>query len=260
MTVEGKRYFIYLGYNGKPFCGWQRQPNGLSVQQCIEEALATLLRRPVPIVGAGRTDAGVHARLMVAHFDAFEPITDPAFLAEKLNRLLPKDIAVYRIVPVRPDAHARFDAVSRMYTYHVGLRKDPFRYEWSYKIPGKPDFGRMNDACRVLFDYIDFTSFSKLHTDVKTNNCRIQEAGWTQQGDEWVFTIRADRFLRNMVRAIVGTLFEVGRGKLSVDGFREVIEAKDRGRAGTSAPAHALYLADVVYPEEIFRADTPEGE
>lgn len=219
-----------------------------------------MLRRPVPIVGAGRTDAGVHARLMVAHFDAFEPITDPAFLAEKLNRLLPKDIAVYRIVPVRPDAHARFDAVSRMYTYHVGLRKDPFRYEWSYKIPGKPDFGRMNDACRVLFDYIDFTSFSKLHTDVKTNNCRIQEAGWTQQADEWVFTIRADRFLRNMVRAIVGTLFEVGRGKLSVDGFREVIEAKDRGRAGTSAPAHALYLADVVYPEEIFRTDTPGGE
>lgn len=252
MTIEGKRYFMYLGYNGKPFCGWQRQPNGLSVQQCIEEALATLLRHPVPIVGAGRTDAGVHAKMMVAHFDVPQPLADAAFLTEKLNRLLPKEIAIYRIVPVRPDAHARFDAVSRMYRYCVGTRKDPFQYEWVYKVPGSLDFERMNEACGVLFDYIDFTSFSKLHTDVKTNNCRIQEAGWKQEGELWVFTIRADRFLRNMVRAIVGTLFEVGRGKLSIEGFRRVIEAKDRGWAGTSAPAHALYLADVTYPDELF--------
>lgn len=247
-----KRYFIYLGYNGKPFCGWQIQPNGMTVQQCVEEALATLLRRPVPIVGAGRTDAGVHARLMVAHFDWTEEIADLTFLAEKLNRVLPKDIAVYRIVPVRPDAHARFDALSRTYTYYVTNRKDPFNYEWVYKIPGKLDFDAMNQACRVLFEYIDFTSFSKLHTDVKTNNCRIYRAGWEQQGDVWIFTIQADRFLRNMVRAIVGTLIEVGRGKLSTDGFRAVIEAKDRGRAGTSAPGHALYLTDVAYPEELF--------
>lgn len=260
MTVAGKRYFMYLGYNGKPFCGWQRQPNGLSVQQCLEEALATLFRRPVPVVGAGRTDAGVHARLMVAHFDVADPITDPVFLTEKLNRLLPKDIAVYRIVPVRPDAHARFDAISRMYTYYVGTHKNPFNYEWVYKVPGKLDFARMNEACAVLFEYIDFTSFSKLHTDVKTNNCRIQEAGWQEEGDLWVFTIRADRFLRNMVRAIVGTLFEVGRGKLSIEGFRGVIEAKDRGRAGTSAPGHALYLTDVVYPEEIFKEEIDKGE
>ena len=162
-------------------------------------------------------------------------------------------IAVYRIVPVRPDAHARFDAISRTYKYYVTTRKDPFNYELVYKIPGKLDFEAMNKACSVLFDYIDFTSFSKLHTDVKTNNCRIYKAGWEREGDVWVFTIQADRFLRNMVRAIVGTLLEVGRGKLTVDGFRQVIEAKDRGRAGTSAPGHALYLVDVTYPEELFQ-------
>lgn len=246
------RYFIYLGYNGKNFCGWQVQPNGLTVQQCIEDALATLLRQPVPIVGAGRTDAGVHARLMVAHFDWHEPIQDLAFLAEKLNRLLPKDISIYHIVPVCPEAHARFDATSRTYKYYVTTRKDPFNYELVYKIPGKLDFEAMNAACPVLFEYIDFTSFSKLHTDVKTNNCRISYAHWEQEGDVWVFTIRADRFLRNMVRAIVGTLLEVGRGKLTVEGFRKVIEAKDRGEAGTSAPGHALYLVDVTYPDKLF--------
>lgn len=246
------RYFIYLGYNGKNFCGWQIQPNGLTVQQCLEEALATLLRRPIPVVGAGRTDAGVHARLMVAHFDWDEPLADPAFLAEKLNRLLPKDIAVYRIVPVKPEAHARFDATSRTYKYYVTTRKDPFNYDLVYRMNGKLDFEAMNEACKVLFDYIDFTSFSKLHTDVKTNNCRIYQAGWKQEGDVWVFTVQADRFLRNMVRAIVGTLLEVGRGKLTIDGFRKVIEAKDRCKAGGSVPGHALFLVNVTYPESLF--------
>ena len=246
------RYFIYLSYNGKPFCGWQIQPNGMTVQQCIEEALSTILRRPMSIVGAGRTDAGVHAQLMVAHFDSEEPIPDLLFLTDKLNRLLPKDIAIDRIVPVTPDAHARFDATSRTYKYYLTAKKNPFNYDWVYRYIGKLDYDLMNEACRVLFEYTDFTSFSKLHTDVKTNNCRIMEAGWKQEGDVWVFTIRADRFLRNMVRAIVGTLLEVGRGKLSLSGFREVIEAKDRGRAGTSAPGHALYLVDVTYPEKIF--------
>ena len=234
------RYFIYLGYNG------------LTVQQCLEEALATLLRRPVPVVGAGRTDAGVHARLMVAHFDWDEPLADPAFLAEKLNRLLPKDIAVYRVVPVKPEAHARFDATSRTYKYYVTTRKDPFNYDLVYRMNGKLDFEAMNEACKVLFDYIDFTSFSKLHTDVKTNNCRIYQAGWKQEGDVWVFTVQADRFLRNMVRAIVGTLLEVGRGKLTIDGFRKVIEAKDRCKAGGSVPGHALFLVNVTYPESLF--------
>ena len=246
------RYFIYLGYNGKNFSGWQIQPNGLTVQQCLEEALGTLLRRPVPVVGAGRADAGVHARLMVAHFGWDAPLADPAFLAEKLNRLLPKDIAVYRVVPVKPEAHARFDATSRTYKYYVTTRKDPFNYDLVYRMNGKLDFEAMNEACKVLFDYIDFTSFSKLHTDVKTNNCRIYQAGWKQEGDVWVFTVQADRFLRNMVRAIVGTLLEVGRGKLTIDGFRKVIEAKDRCKAGGSVPGHALFLVNVTYPESLF--------
>lgn len=247
------RYFIYLGYNGKNYCGWQVQPNGISIQQQLEEALATLLRVPTAVTGAGRTDAGVHARLMVAHFDRQEPIADLPFLAEKLNRLLPKDIAVYRIVPVRDDAHARFDATSRTYQYHITHKKDPFHYEQVYKIQGSLDYAAMNAACQCLYEYIDFTSFSKLHTDVKTNNCRITHAAWHQEGDVWVFTITADRFLRNMVRAIVGTLLEVGRGKLSQEGFRRVIESKDRGQAGTSAPGHALFLVDVTYPETLFQ-------
>lgn len=246
------RYFIYLSYNGKSFCGWQIQPNGITVQQSIEEALSTILRRTIAIVGAGRTDAGVHARQMVAHFDSEEAVPDLPFLADKLNRLLPKDIAIERIVPVIPEAHARFDATSRTYNYYLTSKKNPFNYDLVYRYIGKLDFELMNEACKILFDYTDFTSFSKLHTDVKTNNCRIMEAGWKQEGDVWVFTIRADRFLRNMVRAIVGTLLEVGRGKLSLSGFRAVIEAKDRGRAGTSAPGHALYLVNVEYPEKIF--------
>lgn len=246
------RYFVYLGYNGKNFCGWQIQPNGMTVQQSVEEALATLLRRPVPVVGAGRTDAGVHARLMVAHFEVEEPVADLVLLARKLNRLLPRDIAIYRIVPVRPDAHARFDAVSRTYKYYITARKDPFNYDFVCRITNTLDFDAMNEACLTLFDYTDFTSFSKLHTDVKTNNCRIYRAGWEQEGDVWGFTIQADRFLRNMVRAIVGTLLEVGRGRLSVAGFRQVIEAKDRCRAGTSVPGHALFLVDVAYPESLF--------
>lgn len=249
------RYFIYLGYNGRSFCGWQTQPNGIAVQQCLEEALSTLLRREVSVVGAGRTDAGVHARKMVAHFDNEEPIVDTAFLVGKLNRLLQKDIAVYRIAKVKPEAHARFDATSRTYRYYVALRKDPFNHEFVYRLNGAPDFGQMNEACKVLFDYTDFTSFSKLHTDVKTNNCRIYQAEWTEEGDVWVFTVKADRFLRNMVRAIVGTLLEVGRGRLTVDDFRGVIEAKDRCRAGVSVPGHALFLEEITYPENIFEEE-----
>lgn len=247
-----RRYFIYLGYNGRNYNGWQTQPNGVTVQQTLEEALATFLRKPVPIVGAGRTDAGVHARMMVAHFDWEEEIEDLAFLADKLNRILPKDIAIYRIVPVRADAHARFDATSRTYKYYLTDQKNPFNQNWTYRTYVALDFDAMNAACDILFDYIDFTSFSKLHTDAKTNNCRILQAGWAREGDVWVFTIRADRFLRNMVRAIVGTLLEVGRKRMTLDGFRQVIEAKDRCQAGTSVPGHALFLVDVSYPEELF--------
>lgn len=247
-----QRYFIYFSYDGAAYHGWQVQPNGDSVQQRLMDALATLLRRPVEVVGAGRTDAGVHARLMVAHFDADAPL-DTALMTDKLNRLLPQDIAVHRLRQVRPDAHARFDATARTYQYYISTAKNPFNRAYAYRLFHAPDFGRMNEAARTLLEYTDFTSFSKLHTDVKTNNCRIMEAAWTQVDDvTWVFTIRADRFLRNMVRAVVGTLLEVGRGKMDVDGFRRVIEQKDRCRAGTSVPGNALFLVDVTYPDSLF--------
>lgn len=247
------RYFIYLSYNGKRYSGWQVQPNGDSIQQQMEEALATILRMPVPIVGAGRTDAGVHALQMAAHIHLEIPLSDPENLVYKLNQLLPKDIAVQRILPVKDDAHARFDAIARTYKYMITLCKDPFRNDFAYQLLFTPDFEAMNEACKVLFEYTDFTSFSKLHTDTKTNNCRIMHAAWEQENGQWVFTIKADRFLRNMVRAIVGTLLDVGRGKLSVEDFRQVIEAKDRCSAGSSVPGQALYLYEVEYPNEIFK-------
>jgi len=247
------RYFIYLTYNGTSYCGWQNQPNGLSIQQCVEDALSTIQRQPINVVGAGRTDAGVHACRMVAHFDLENPLDDPMHTAEKLNCLLPSDIAVERIVRVRDEAHARFDALSRTYKYLISDCKDPFRDEWVCRISLKGiDFELMNEACKILFEYSDFTSFSKLHTDTKTNNCRITSAKWEQEEKIWVFTITADRFLRNMVRAIVGTLFEVGRGKLSLSGFQQVIEAKNRCLAGTSVPAKGLSLVEITYPPELF--------
>jgi len=242
------RYFIYLSYNGTNYCGWQNQPNGISVQQKIEEALQVLLRKPLSITGAGRTDAGVQARLMVAHFDWEEEIVDLPFLTKKLNGLLPFDIAIKKILPVSPGAHARFDALSRTYKYYVCNEKDPFAYPFYYRIASLPDFEKMNEAAAVLPEYTDFSCFSKLHTDVMTHNCKIMRAEWSREGISWVFTIQADRFLRNMVRAIVGTLLEVGRGKLSLDGFRQVIESKDRRRAGTSVPGNALFLVDIEYP------------
>ena len=250
-----QRYFIYLAYDGTAYHGWQIQPNGDSVQECLMRALATLMRREVEVIGAGRTDAGVHASLMVAHFDSDEPL-DTVFFTDKLNRLLPPDISIYRIRAVKPDAHARFDATARMYKYYVTTVKSPFNRQYRCRLFQAPDFERMNEAARILFDYTDFTSFSKLNTDVKTNNCRIMHAAWTKVDDvTWVFTIQADRFLRNMVRAVVGTLLEVGRGKLTVEGFRRVIEQKDRCKAGTSVPGNALFLVDVTYPEELFIAD-----
>jgi tRNA pseudouridine38-40 synthase len=251
------RYFIYLAYNGANYCGWQTQPNARTVQQTIEEALAVWFRQSVSIVGAGRTDTGVHALRMVAHFDREERLDNLLFLTNKLNRLLPKDIAIEKIVGVCPGAHARFDALARTYHYHVTTRKDPFRQTFAYQSGGTLDFEAMNEACRILYRHIDFTSFSKLHTDTKTNHCRITHAGWEKQAGEWEwrFAITADRFLRNMVRAIVGTLFKVGRGKLTADDFEAIILAKDRGQAGDSAPAHALFLTDITYPEAIFKAE-----
>ncbi len=246
------RYFIYLSYDGTNYHGWQIQPNGISVQEVLMKALSTFLRKPVEVVGAGRTDAGVHARLMVAHFD-FDTELDCATVVDKLNRLLPPDVAVHRVRRVKSDAHARFDATYRTYKYYITTCKDPFSRAFSWRIFQTLDFEKMNEAAQTLFDYIDFTSFSKLHTDVKTNNCKMMYARWEQIGEHnWVFTIQADRFLRNMVRAVVGTLVEVGKGKLTVEGFRKVIEEKNRCSAGTSVPGNALFLVDVGYPEELF--------
>ena len=247
------RYFIYLSYDGSAYCGWQRQPNGVAVQQKVEEALSTILRATVPIVGAGRTDAGVHARMMTAHFDAELPDDNLDRLADRLNRLLPADVAVTRIVPVAPDSHARFSALSRTYYYYVTLRKYPFARAHACRVHGAIDFEAMNAAAAILPAYADFTSFSKLHTDVRTNNCRIASASWTEESpDLWRFSITADRFLRNMVRAIVGTLLAVGRGKLSINDFRRIIESRNRGLAGTSAPAHGLFLVGIEYPDGVF--------
>ncbi|MDR2087553.1 MAG: tRNA pseudouridine(38-40) synthase TruA [Dysgonamonadaceae bacterium] len=246
-----KRYFILLAYNGKNYCGWQIQPNGMTVQEKIEQSLSLLLRSPISVTGAGRTDTGVHARKMVAHFDYGDGDLNPETLTGKLNRILPPDIAIYSIVPVPQEAHARFDAVSRTYKYYLTQEKNPFYYETAYLTTHPLDFDRMNLAAALLPEYTDFTSFSKLHTDVKTNNCRVTKAEWKKENEYWVFTIEANRFLRNMVRAIVGTLLEVGRGKLSVAGFRKVIESKDRGNAGTSAPAHALFLHEIEYTKEL---------
>ena len=248
-----QRYFIYLCYDGSAYHGWQIQPNGSSVQEVLMQALSTLLRRPVEVTGAGRTDAGVHARLMVAHFDADAPL-DTVLLTDKLNRLLPPDVAVYRVVPVRPEAHARFDATYRTYAYYVSTSKSPFNRRYSYRLFRTPDFEAMNRAASQLLLHTDFTSFSKLHTDVKTNNCRVMQAAWTPvDATTWCFTIQADRFLRNMVRAIVGTLLQVGQGKLSMEGFNQIILKRDRCSAGTSVPGEALFLIDVGYPDELFQ-------
>ncbi len=246
------RYFIYLSYDGCNYHGWQIQPNAATVQEALEKALSLLMRRPVAITGAGRTDTGVNASSMVAHADFSEQI-DCRQTVYRLNRMLPPDIAVHEIRPVTENAHARFDAISRRYRYYVSTAKNPFNRRYSCRVTGDIDFDAMNMAAATLLEYIDFTSFSKLHTDTKTNNCRVTHAQWTQLSPtEWVFEIKADRFLRNMVRAIVGTLLMVGRGKITIDGFREIIEKKERCEAGDSAVAQALFLEEVEYPENLF--------
>ena len=234
------RYFADIEFDGTAYSGWQIQPHSPSVQKTIEDALALFLRIKVGVTGAGRTDAGVHASQMIAHYDLDEP-QDCVWMQNKLNGILPPDIAVRSIFPVKPDAHARFDAVSRTYKYYVTLNKSAFHRNYSWFLPNEPDFGMMNTAAKVLLTTVDFTSFSKLHTDTKTNDCHVTEAGWERLPDgRWVFTISADRFLRNMVRAIVGTLMEVGRHRMTVDEFRSVSLKKDRCSAGDSAPAQGL--------------------
>ncbi len=240
-----------LSYRGAGFHGWQIQPNDNSVQQTVEQAMATVLRRPVSITGAGRTDTGVNARMMVAHFDVDTPIADTAMLVRSLNGIVGRDIAIYTIFPVHDDAHARFDATSRTYKYFAHTLKSPFLYPLSWQCRPDLDFDLMNQAADRIMDYRDFTSFSKLHTDVKTNNCLVTRAQWDRVGEQWVFTITADRFLRNMVRAVVGTLVEVGLHRITIDDFCRIIEQRDRCKAGTSMPPHPLFLWDITYPYTI---------
>ena len=241
------RYFITLSFDGTAYHGWQIQPHSVSVQEELQKALSTLLRMPVEVVGAGRTVTGVHARKMLSHFDINAEL-DCQQLVYKLNKLLPRDIAVQHVEQVSDDMHARFSAKSRTYHYYVHLGKNPFLRSYSWQLYGNPDFELMNKAAVVLMEYMDFTSFSKVNTDTKTNDCTITEAHWDRVGEEqWRFTITANRFLRNMVRAIVGTLMEVGRGRMTIEQLRQVIEAKDRCRAGDSVPGNALFLVDVKY-------------
>lgn len=247
------RYFIQLSFDGTAYHGWQIQPNGASVQETLQKALSTLLRQPTEVVGAGRTDAGVHARMMVAHMDTSVEL-DCAQLVYKSNKLLPHDIAVQRIWPVEDDMHARFSATSRTYQYHIHTSKSPFQRHYSWQVTFPLDFDRMNEAANRLLQYEDFTSFSKVDTDTKTNLCHITEAHWRHvEKGSWVFTITANRFLRNMVRAIVGTLVEVGRGRMTVDDFCRVIEQKNRCSAGESVPGHALSLTNVSYDLKALR-------
>lgn len=243
------RYCIHLAYNGLNYCGWQTQPNVPSVQQTIEQALTTLLRRRTPILGCGRTDTGVHASDFYAHFDNdAEGGLNCDQLTFKLNSFLPADLRIYRIFPVGDEFHARFDAISRTYQYHVSNKRLPFNQGLYCRIYFEPDIERMNEGAKILMEYEDFTSFAKLHTDVKTNICHLYEAHWDVVGEEWVFTIKANRFLRNMVRSVTGTLLDVGRGALTLDGLRTIIEKKDRCAAGVSMPAEGLFLVKVEYP------------
>ena len=242
------RYKLELSYFGKDFHGWQTQPNAISVQQTIEDAIEVVFRERVGIVGCGRTDTGVHARKYIAHFDS-DQCFDDSFVA-KLNNYLPYSIAVHNIIHVNENFHARFDAIKRSYEYQICLTKNPFLIDYSWFVYGGLNVEKMNVAAKKLLDFNDFTSFSKLHTDVKTNNCKIVEAFFTEQSGVLVFKISADRFLRNMVRAIVGTLVAVGKEKISIDDFVKIAEAKDRGAAGQSAPAEGLFLTDVIYPTD----------
>lgn len=255
------RYFLELAYNGLPFHGWQSQPNAISVQSTIEEALSKLIGDKTQIVGAGRTDAGVHARRMYAHFDCRESISDYKKFLLSLNSMVGKFIEIKRILSTEDSAHARFDATRREYKYFVTFTKNPFLKDLSWHSPGALDIEAMNQASKTLLKARDFTSFAKLHSDTKTNICEVTEAIWRpiredKEAYEFlgglnngiVFTISADRFLRNMVRAVVGTLVEVGRHKLDISGFEDIINQKNRCSAGTSMPPQALFLWDIRYP------------
>ena len=253
------RYFVELAYNGTNYNGWQFQPNGKTVQETLEKGLSTILNSEIRVVGAGRTDSGVHAAYMVAHFDVEEQLENCIWLKNRLNKFLPKDIVINSINPVGNNAHSRFSAVARRYEYHLSFDKNPFLYNHAYHVNYIPDIDAMNDAAKLLLHYCDYTSFCTLPTDVKNFRCTIKHAQWEIRGNRYVFVIEANRFLRRMVRAIVGTLLEVGKKKVDIQRFVMMIEAHDRSKAGPSAPPQGLYLVDVKYPEEIFCPTQKDG-
>ena len=248
--VSKQRFFIELAYDGTNYHGWQMQPNAVGVQEVLNKALSTVLRQPIETLGCGRTDTGVHAKEFFAHFDLESidhgPWTMDTYI-RGFNSLLPHDIAIKKIIPVAADAHARFDATLRSYEYHIHFNKDPFKNGYSWLLRDRPDIELMNQAAKLLMDYIDFSCFSKSNTQTKTNNCKISLAEWSATEGGIVFKISADRFLRNMVRAIVGTLLMVGNKEIPVEGIHDIIESKNRGNAGTSVPACGLYLTEVRY-------------
>jgi tRNA pseudouridine38-40 synthase len=247
------RYFIFISYRGTFYHGWQIQPNSVTVQKTLDESLSVVLNEKISTTGAGRTDTGVHAMFFCAHFDYSSPdLLNISNLVFRLNQFLPADISVNSIKKVVPDANARYSAISRTYKYYISRIKDPFSDNSSWYLHGKIDIKVMNKACRILSLHSDFTSFSKLHSGAKSNICKIYYADWEESDNRLVFTIKADRFLRNMVRAIVGTSVEIGFGKMNLNEFEDIILAKDRCRAGKSAPAKGLFLVDIEYPEEIF--------
>ena len=247
------RYFLRFAYDGTAFHGSQRQPNGVTVQETMEQALAMIFREPIPLTFAGRTDAGVHAREMYAHFDIGCQLPDAGHICFRLNGILPDSIAIFDIFPVTDDAHARFSATRRTYEYHIVDHKDPFLCQQATRVRPGLDFDAMNEAAQLLIGKQDFASFCRTNTDVKTTICDLTRAEWRELGNgHAVFTIAADRFLRNMVRAVVGTLFEVGRGKMTKEQFAEVITQHNRCAAGDSAPAEGLFLVQIDYPQELF--------
>ncbi len=242
------RYFITLQYDGKNYHGWQIQPNAITVEETVEKALATIFRQSIDIVGAGRTDTGVHASMMVCHFDTPHPIEDCGQLTYKLNKILPNDVCINKIEHVDDDMHARFSAKKRTYHYHIHVRKDAFLKDYSYYLSYPLDFGKMNEACNILIEQTDFRAFCKAGSDTKTTECTIYEAKWEKTHENsFTFIITANRFLRNMVRAIVGTLIEVGRGKITPSEFQYIIQNGSRNDAGDSVPAHALFLTNIEY-------------
>jgi len=248
--MPANRYFLRLAYNGTHYHGWQSQDNATTIQEVLSHSLSLLVSEPVNLTGAGRTDTGVHAWQYYAHFDLANPLDEAARkkLVFKLNGFLPNDIVIFEIIPVRPDAHARFSAISRTYRYLISTAKNPFLEGFAYYLYGNLDIDLMNKGAGILLETKDFTSFSKVDTDSKTNICKVSHAKWETEGDELIFTIKANRFLRNMVRAIVGTLLELGRSRITLAEFKEIIESRNRSAAGGSVPACGLYLAEIEYP------------